>query len=74
MKCPYCNQEIENGYITSNARAIAWRKEKYESALVKKGNGIQLSYNLLGGTATIKNAYCCKYCKKIIIDYSEKDI
>lgn len=42
MKCPYCNQEIENGYITSYACAIAWRKEKYESALVKKGNAIQL--------------------------------
>lgn len=73
MKCPYCNEEMENGYITSDARAIAWRKEKYESAVVRKGDGIQLR-NTMGNAATLANSYCCKTCQKIIIDYSEIDI
>lgn len=74
MKCPYCNKELQKGYITSDARAIAWRKEKYESSLAGKGDGVQLSRNIMGGAATIPNAYCCKSCEKIIIDYSNNDI
>ncbi|WP_394926417.1 PF20097 family protein [uncultured Robinsoniella sp.] len=71
MKCPYCNQEMENGYITSDAMAIAWRKEKFESAIVGRGDGVQLRRNFIGVAATIPNSYCCKTCQKIIIDYSE---
>lgn len=71
MKCPYCGQEMEKGYITTDARSIAWRKEKYESALVAKGsNGIQLSRKMVGA-CNLDNAYCCKSCKKIILEYSE---
>lgn len=72
MKCPYCQQDMDIGFITSDARAIAWRKEKYESAIVKNENGVQLSRNVLGGASTINNSYCCRSCKKIIIDYSEE--
>lgn len=68
MKCPYCNREMESGYIISDGRALAWRKEKYESAIVKQENGIQLSHSFFGA-ATIKDVYCCKECKKIMFDY-----
>ena len=30
MKCPYCNQEMEAGFLTSDARCIAWRRERHE--------------------------------------------
>lgn len=73
MKCPYCNQEMENGYITSDANFIAWRKEKHESAWVRKGEGIQLARNILGGAVSVNNAYCCNSCKKIVIDYSQEE-
>lgn len=72
MKCPYCDKEMEEGYITSDARCIAWRKERYESAWVsKKSDGIQLSRTFAGAVA-LDHAYCCKKCKKIIIDYLEE--
>ncbi|MBU9724861.1 PF20097 family protein [Diplocloster modestus] len=73
MKCPFCNREMENGYLTSDARAIAWRKERYQPALIRKGGGIQLARNPMGGAAAIANAFCCQECKKIVIDYSEKE-
>lgn len=73
MKCPYCDQEMEAGYIVSDARsAIAWRKDKYESAVVKDKEGIQLARQYFFRSAlSVGNAFCCKKCNKIIIDYSE---
>ena len=69
MKCPYCNQDMQKGYITSDARFLAWREEKHESANVKKGDGIQLAKKVFGGSATVSDAYCFKACRNIVIDY-----
>ncbi len=70
MKCPYCNQDMEKGYLVSDATAIAWRKEQYDSAriLSKNSDGIQLDRRLMGA-ARLSNAYCCKSCQKILLDY-----
>lgn len=54
MKCPYCNQEMKKGYITSDARLIAWREEKHESANVKKGEGVQLAKKSLAAQPIIR--------------------
>lgn len=35
MNCPYCNEEMDKGYINTDALYIAWRKEKHEFARVK---------------------------------------
>lgn len=70
MKCPWCEQTMEKGYITSDARAIAWRKEKHESAIVHKKDGIQLARKMIG-TAIIANAYSCLACEKVILDYGK---
>lgn len=44
MKCPYCQSEMTIGYIVTDGRYAAFRKEKYESAKVSKTDksGIQL--------------------------------
>lgn len=71
MDCPYCNSEMEKGYINTDGRYIAWRKEKHESAKVKKNEeGIQLGKKYVSA-CNLENAYCCKTCKKIIIEYTE---
>lgn len=74
MKCPYCDHEMESGYIVSDARrAIAWRKAKYESAVVKDDDGVQLAKQYLFQSAlNVGNSFCCKRCNKIIIDYGER--
>lgn len=71
MKCPYCDEEMEKGYIVSDAMTMAWRKEKHKSARVRgKEDGVQLSRQMFGASV-LDNAYCCKNCKKIVLDYSE---
>lgn len=71
MKCPYCENEMEKGYINTDGLYIAWRKEKFESAKVKKNDdGIQLAKQFVSA-CNLDNAYCCKLCKKIILDFEE---
>ena len=73
MKCPYCNQEMEAGFLTSDARCIAWRRERHEPGLVSRNDrnsGVQFSQERRLGAAVVENAYCCAACRKIVIDYS----
>ena len=30
MKCPYCGNEMESGFLTSDARCTAWRRKKHD--------------------------------------------
>lgn len=68
MKCPYCNEEMEMGYISSRD-LLCWTKKKpILSALsCLQKNAMPLS---LSSSSHIV-AYNCMKCKKIIIDYTE---
>lgn len=67
MKCPYCQNEMENGFIQSG-RNILWVQKKHIiSTNAKNENDIIIANNPLGG-AVIKG-FCCRKCKKIIIEY-----
>ena len=71
MKCPYCEKEMEKGYIVTDGLCIAFRKEKFKSAKVGKNEeGIQLAHKYVGA-ASLENAYCCDSCKKIVLEYRE---
>lgn len=71
MKCPYCEKEMEKGYLVTDGLCIAFRKEKFESAKVRKyEDGIQLAHKY-AGRASLDNAYCCNDCKKIVLEYGE---
>ncbi|MGO1477234.1 PF20097 family protein, partial [Alkalibacterium gilvum] len=66
MKCPYCNQEMENGLVQSS-RGIFWGKKKH------KFFGIPIheeEFSIADGWNTSAiNGYCCRDCQKIIIEY-----
>ena len=70
MKCPYCNEEMEKGYIKSS-HFIHWGKEK-ELGLVL--DDIKLSPNGLkeGITGFFEGHFVeachCSGCNKIIIE------
>lgn len=66
MKCPFCDNEMENGYIQS-ARDIFWGRKKHKLFFMNDEISIASGWN--GST---KEAYACKVCQKIIIDYSDK--
>lgn len=64
MKCPYCNKEMEKGYIQSRD-GLAWNSKKRILAGFSAWFAEQpLEYELI--------AYRCKDCKKIIIDYEKE--
>ena len=72
MKCPYCNKEMELGYIQSRD-GVTWTPKKRlipAFSILRKG-----SVSLANGAADYSGcvyAYKCGECKKVIIDYSEQ--
>lgn len=73
MNCPYCNWEMEEGYIQSPIE-IFWNKGSKRHILGRSElheNAVMLSkYSFVKGSAV--RSYLCRNCKKVIIDYSEK--
>ena len=73
MICPYCNREMQKGYIQCRDGLHWTPKKQVVSALSGLGKGAVLIGNeegLVPNTTAI--AYHCDECKKIIIDYSER--
>lgn len=69
MNCPYCNKEMEKGYIdqTDFRFPLEWypaNRETVFSVIVSKKRNVRLTYD-----GHVK-AYRCENCKKIIIDES----
>lgn len=70
-KCPYCNSELELGYIQCRD-GITWSKKKRLVAALPSFNSSSVVLAKGGGmlSGSVVEAYCCKKCKKVIIDYN----
>ena len=72
MKCPYCNNEMQKGYIQCRD-GLHWTPKKQKiAALSGLGTGAVLFGNeesFVPNTTAL--AYHCESCKKIIIDYGK---
>lgn len=71
MKCPICSDEMEQGYLQTGTR-VAWTKKIHKVSLMPKDGEILLENNLM--KQTVFTAYICKGCKKIVVDYADKEI
>ncbi|MBR2412906.1 MAG: hypothetical protein IKB13_00205 [Clostridia bacterium] len=70
MNCPYCNNEMEIGYIQCRDGVHWTPKKQLVAALSFLGKD---SISLANGAADNANtvfAYKCGACEKVIIDYS----
>ena len=70
MKCPYCSEEMELGYIQCRDGVTWTPKKQLVAALSSLGRG---SVSLTNGAASNSQtvyAYKCGKCKKVMIDYS----
>lgn len=75
MICPFCNEEMEKGVIQSKGR-LAWSRDEallplsrlFQEDLIELTDP-QEFFSLYPAT----DAYCCKHCKKVIIDYGEME-
>lgn len=72
--CPYCQSEMESGYIQCRD-GISWSKQKRTIAAIqprntRKNPSIILTASFPFSDAAVE-AYVCTKCKKIVIDYTE---
>ncbi len=71
MRCPYCNEEMQQGYLQTGQR-IAWTKKIHKISLLPKDGEVLFANNTIRGTSF--QAYICKGCKKVLFDYSDKEV
>ncbi len=71
MKCPFCNNEMEQGFLQGMQR-VAWVKKRHKISLLPKQGEIILENHAFSDF--IFSAQICKECKKIVVDYSDKEI
>ena len=77
MKCPYCGKEMEKGEIRN--KGFNYFLPEGEKPLLlltnfqkklKERNAILLApYPYGGGGVEFPAAYCCRECKKIILEF-----
>ena len=74
MKCPYCEKEMELGFIQS-PQELSWKKGDKRPLLgraqIREGSVILSELSFLKGSAV--TAFLCRECKKVIIDYSDEN-
>lgn len=74
MKCPYCGNEMEQGFIQS-PQEISWKKGDKRPFLGRaqfhEGSVILSELSFMKGSAV--TAFLCRDCKKVIIDYLDEN-
>jgi hypothetical protein len=72
MTCPYCGKEMEKGVIDS-PHELSWKDKRYffGRAEFHKGSVVLSDLNYLKGSSV--DAYLCRGCRKVIIDYNENE-
>lgn len=65
MNCPYCNSEMEKGYLQS-PRPVFWSR-KSKNLFTAAGSG-DIRLTKWGWNCYNDKAYVCKGCGKMIID------
>lgn len=70
MRCPGCGEEMEPGFLQSGQRMV-WVKTPHKISLLQKKGEVLLGNNVFEGLSF--EAYICKSCKKVLLDYSTSD-
>lgn len=71
MKCQICGDEMEKGYLEAY-RALLWAKKKHNLSLSPTDGEIAF-YKLNPFSYMNLEAFICKQCKKIVIDYENTE-
>lgn len=71
MRCPVCKNEMEQGFLQGMNR-VAWVKKRHRVSLNPNQGEILLENNSIKDF--IFSSWICKECRKIVVDYSDKEI
>ena len=68
MNCPYCNEEMEKGYVENSGIELQWSKKLHRTRLgmLMSEDTVDIADELYAATA-----YICKKCEMIVIPYGE---
>lgn len=66
MKCPFCNQEMSAGHMTSG-RYILWKEKNSEGGKPKE---YLLAKSYMSGAKL--EGWLCPYCRKLVLDIPEE--
>ncbi len=67
IRCPFCVNEMERGFL-QGGNLLVWTKKRHYLSLLTRDGEVELTHNYLVGPAL--TAWICKDCKKVIADYS----
>lgn len=70
MKCPVCSKDMEQGFMQGNQRA-AWVKNKHTMSILPREGEVLLESKTFD--SFLFTAWICKDCKKVVVDYSDKN-
>jgi hypothetical protein len=71
MNCPYCNSEMQKGYINSSYALARWYADGEKPKMNPKNSVIKLSNSPATKLQVIESHYCGD-CAKIVIDIPNK--
>ena len=69
MKCPYCGEEMQKGYIQCRD-GVYWSSKKRPVAAIPPLN--KEAVHLHGYEDDIPEAWNCPACRKVILEYGPK--
>ena len=69
MKCPYCGNEMRQGYIRGNGVWLFFSNEHRPIQFINRKQG-DIILNKPFWDYDRLTAFCCEGCKNVIIDYS----
>jgi hypothetical protein len=69
-KCPWCGQEMEQGFLLTGRDPINWYPGVYKTAWFSRDKTGSLRIDADGDFITYKVAWRCPSCKKIVFDTS----
>lgn len=70
MRCPICDNEMQQGFIQGNQR-IAWVKSKHKISILPQEGEVLLENKTFD--SFLFTAWICKDCQKVLFDYSDKN-
>ncbi len=68
LNCPYCNGEMEKGFL-QGGKVLAWVKKKHYLSMTPKAGEVVLDKNHWTGAAV--PSWICRQCQKVIIEYAQ---
>ena len=72
MICPYCNAEMESGFL-QGGHSIIWTPKPHKISLLPRQDGRDVVLASDPLTSAKAPSYKCDKCRKIIVEYDESD-